>query len=295
MLQRVCDEERASIFISTYYSTPLEAPAAMMVYDMIPEALNMDLSEPEWREKEHCIRRARRYVAISRNTASDLYRFFPVVSADRITVAYPGLDPVFRPAGAGEIESFKSRFGITKPYFLLVGARDSYKNAIAFFRALARLPDRSRYGVVCVGGESDLEPEQRAACAGNELHLLRLGDDDLRLAFGGAIALVYPTVYEGFGMPVVEAMGSGCPVITTPFSSLPEVAGDAAFIVNPYDEVAFADALLKIQEPQLRGGLSASGLKRARMFSWTRTAEIVASVLTEGVTEQASARASKHT
>ena len=287
MLQRVCDEERAAVFISTYYSTPLVTPVVMLAYDMIPEALGMDLAEAEWQEKEHCIRRATRYVAISASTARDLHGFFPWIAADRIRVAYPGLDASFRPVRAQEVESFKQRLRITRPYFLLVGARDGYKNAIAFFASLARLPDRARYGIVCVGGEDDLQPEQRAACAGCELHLLRLGDGDLRLALGGAIALVYPTIYEGFGMPIAEAMGSGCPVITAPFASLPEVAGDAAIIVNPYDQAAFAEALVSVQQPRLRAELIARGAARSRMFSWTRMAESLAAALSETAAEPA--------
>lgn len=280
MLQAVCDEERATVFTSTYYSTPLATPVVMTVYDMIPEVLGMDLNEPGWREKAHCIGRAARFVAISRSTARDLHRVHPEVQPERITVAHVGVDPVFRPAGVEQIEDFKHRHRIGKPYYLFVGSRPNYKNASAFFRAFATLPDRLHYSVLCVGQPAELNAEEKAACEGTEARVLfGLSDEELRLAYGGAQALVYPSVYEGFGMPVIEAMASGCPVITTSHSSLPEAAGDAAIFVNPRDHLSLAAAMSQIRKPELRARLVGAGLDRAKLFSWTTMARSVAAVL----------------
>ena len=281
MLQRVCDEEGASAFASTYYSSPLETPSVMMVYDMIPEVFAVNLNEPMWREKESCIRNARCFVAISTSTARDLCSFYPEIHPARVTVAHCGVNPVFRPAAAAEVENFKQRHGITRPYFLLVGSRETYKNAQTFLRVFAGSSDRQRLAVVCVGGERSLQPELQALRAGSERHMLRLDDEELRLAYGGAIALAYPSTYEGFGMPVAEAMASGCPVITTPNAALPEVAGDAALYVKPMDEAALAQALTHIQQPDLRMSLIARGRAQARLFSWTKMAKIVERVFVE--------------
>src|SRR5262249_28612801 len=129
MLQRVCDEERATVFASTYYSSPLATPAVMAVYDMIPEVVGSDLGIPMWREKEACIRHARRFVAISENTARDLCSFYPEVAPQHVTVAHCGVSRLFRPASPAEIDDFRRRHGIGRPYFLLVGSRTAYKNA----------------------------------------------------------------------------------------------------------------------------------------------------------------------
>jgi glycosyltransferase involved in cell wall biosynthesis len=111
--------------------------------------------------------------------------------------------------------------------------------------------------------------------------VLRLDDQDLRLAYGGALALVYPSFYEGFGMPVIEAMASACPVITTSHSSLPEAGGDAAIYVNPLDHLSLAAAMREIRKPALRARHIAKGLAQAREFSWTAMARRLAAVLTD--------------
>ena len=283
MLQRMCDEEQATVFVSTYYSSPLSTPAVMAVYDMIPEVFGSDLGIPMWREKEACIRHARRFVAISESTARDLCGFYPEVAPERVTVAHCGVSRLFRPAAASEIDGFRRRHGIGRPYFLLVGSRTAYKNAQAFLGAFTRLPDRERLAVVCVGGESRIEPELAALGEGSERHMLRLEDEELRLAYAGAAALAYPSTYEGFGMPVLEAMASGCPVITTGLASLPEVTGDAALIVKPMDEAAMQDAMRRVQEPGLRAALIERGRAQAQKFSWAQMAKILEGVLSEAI------------
>ena len=280
LLQRICDEEGAAAFMSTYYSMPTRTPAVMLVHDMIPEVFGMDRGLPSWQEKHACVLYARRFVAVSRNTARDLGRHYPLIRPEEVTVAHNGVDPLFSPAESPEIERFRRLHGIAKPYFLLVGSRAGYKNTRAFFRAFTRLADRSRYAVLCVGGEP-LEAHELAACAGSDLHQLRLDDEALRLAYCAAIALVYPSRYEGFGMPVAEAMRCGCPVITTSLSSLPEVAGDSALFVDPMDVDGLAIALERVQDRALRSELIARGIEHAKAFSWTAMARSVAAILSE--------------
>jgi glycosyltransferase involved in cell wall biosynthesis len=281
MLQQICDEEGADIFVSTYYTTPISTPSVFMAYDMIPEVIGYDVSEPMWREKRYGINHASSYISISQNTANDLARLFTNISVESVTVAHCGVDPLFTPATIEEITNFKHRYGITKPYFLLVGAGGNYKNAGLFFHAFSKLATKQGFDIVCTGTGISLGNQYREYIAGSVLHPLMFTDEELRLAYAGAIALVYPSKYEGFGMPVAEAMACGCPVITCPNSSLPEVAGEAAIYVNDSNVDELVDALCEVQKPSVRNSLITAGLAQTQKFSWQNMAEKVSQALIE--------------
>jgi len=279
MLQQVCDEEGADLFISTYYTTPLSTPSVFMAYDMIPEVLQANLNEPMWKEKHHAIRHASGYISISENTARDLTRFFPEIALESVTVAHCGVDSLFSPASQEDINSFKTKYGISKPYFLSVGGGADYKNAILFFQAFSQLASKQGFEIVCTGTGVLLEGELRNYTLGSVVHKLQLSDEELRLAYSGAVALIYPSKYEGFGMPVLEAMSCGCPVITCPNASIPEVAGEAALYVNDQDVEGLTDALCEVQKPKIRNSLIAAGLQRAQKFSWLKMAQTMSAAL----------------
>jgi glycosyltransferase involved in cell wall biosynthesis len=281
MLQQICDAIGADLFISTYYTTPISTPSAFMAYDMVPEAIRADLNQPMWQEKHYGIRHASAYIAISENTAQDLVKFFPDISRESIVVAPCGVDSSFSPADPKEVELFKMQYGISKPYFLLVGGRKGNKNAIFFFRAFSKLYSKQGFEIVCVGGDPQLEAEFRAYTPGNVVHVLQLSDEELRFAYSGAVALIYPSKYEGFGLPVLEAMACGCPVITCANASIPEVAGDAAIYVDDSNENELADALCEVQKPDIRELLSEAGLEQAKQFSWSKMAKMVSIALLE--------------
>lgn len=279
MLQQVCDEEGADLFISTYYTTPLSTPSVFMAYDMIPEVFQSNFNEPMWREKHRGIRHASAYIAISENTGRDLVKFFPDIQPDSITVAHCGVKSVFSPADIGEVNSFKTKYGISKPYFIAVGIGANYKNAMLFFRAFAQLPSKQGFEIVCTGSGMVLEEELRAYTAGTVVHKLQLKDEELRLAYAGAVALIYPSKYEGFGLPVLEALACGCPVITCPNSSIPEVAGEAAIYVQDNDVEGLTEALCEVQKPKIRNSLITSGFQQAQKFSWAKMAQTMSSAL----------------
>jgi FkbM family methyltransferase len=279
MLQEVCDREGADLFISTYYTTPLSTPSVFMAYDMIPEVLGADLNQPMWREKHHAISHADAYISISESTARDLVKFFPEVTLDQVTVAHCGVSPTFTPATAAQISEFKYKYGITKPYFLLVGAGGNYKNAILFFRAFAELHSKQGFEIVCTGSGLTLGNEYRQYASGTVVHPLVLSDEELRVAYSGAVALVYPSVYEGFGMPVAEALACGCPVITCANASLPEVGGDAVIYVDSQDVEGLAEQLCEVQKPKVRRSLIAKGLEQVKQFSWQKMADTMSSAL----------------
>ncbi len=277
LIQAVCDHLGADVFTSTYYTSPLTTPMVLMVYDMIPEIFEFDMSARFWMEKETAISYAQRYLCISHSTKNDLLRFYPEIGSDIAGVAHCGVDTgVFRQRPAKEIAAFRKTHGLTRPYFLFVGSRvqtKSYKNSDLYFNALREMAQVD-FDVLCVGGEETIEPSVLDNLPpGAQALRVQLSDHDLSLAYGGAIALVYPSLYEGFGMPVIEAMASGCPVITTHHGSLAEAAGDAAHLIEGHSVSEMADALNHLRDKGVQDDLRARGLTHAAQFSWEPMAE----------------------
>ena len=272
MLQDICDENEIDVFVSSYYTTPTTTPSVFMAYDMIPEIAGYDPNNPMWREKKYGLEYGTAYIAISESTARDLTRFFPQISKDSITVAHCGVNPIFSPASLEELERFKSQHNISKPYFMLVGMRVGYKNAGLFFQAFSKLENQAEFEVVCTGGGSQLEEEFQTYVGNTKVHMLQLSDEDLSAAYSGATALAFPSQYEGFGLPVLEAMACGCPVITCRKSSIPEVGGDAVIYIGERDVEGMLNALREVQKPESRNAFVSAGLDRAKQFSWSKMA-----------------------
>jgi hypothetical protein len=284
LLQRVCDEAGAALFVSTYYSTPIGTPSLMLVYDLIPERLRLDMSDPSWDEKRLAVEHASSYVCISENTRSDLHELEPASHGKPSHVVPLGVEGVFRPAAEEDVAAFRSAHGIDRPYFLLVGDRrgvGGYKNTELLFRALRGWSELGEHEVVCVGGQAHVEPELRLAGPKVRTRSLSLSDEELRLAYAGAIALVYPSRYEGFGLPVAEAMACACPVITTKLASLPELAGEAALYVDPDDPKSLREALGAVRHPDRRARMTAMGVRRVSAFRWDRASAAFAAALSE--------------
>ncbi|WP_212525606.1 glycosyltransferase family 1 protein [Actibacterium sp. MT2.3-13A] len=297
LIQKVCDHLEAEAFTSTYYTTPLSVPMVLMVYDMIPERFDFDMSLRGWMEKETSIAYAQRYLCISESTRRDLLHFYPEIPPDHARVAYCGVDTAtFAERPAGEVAAFREAHGLDRPYFLFVGSRvqhKSYKNSDLFFSALKQMTAVD-FDIFCVGGEKEIEPQVLDSLPeGVRAQRVVLSDHDLSLAYAGAAALVYPSLYEGFGMPVIEAMASGCPVITTRRGSLAEAAGDAALFVEGTSVPEMAEALTRVQDPAVQADLRARGLAHAARFRWEPMAELLAgqveTVIAAGKTPEAQA------
>jgi glycosyltransferase involved in cell wall biosynthesis len=272
LIQDVCDLHEIDVFTSTYYTTPINTPMLLMVYDMIPELFGFDLTHRIWMEKAVAISYAQQYLCISDNTRTDLLAIYPEIPPEQVTVAHCGVDPnVFRPRNAADIAAFKRSHTLDRPYFLFVGSRvqhGGYKNSRLFFDAVSSMPE-AQFDVFCVGGEPVVERDiMDILPRGVKCRRVELSDDELALAYGGAMALVYPSLYEGFGMPVIEAMASGCPVITTHHGSLAEAAGDAALLIGGLSVHEMQVALRTMLSPSTRVAMCQRGLLHTEKFRW---------------------------
>lgn len=278
LLEQVCQHYGAKVFVSTYYTTPMETPSLLLVYDMIPEKFGFDMTARDWREKEIAIAHARRHICISQNTRKDLLAFYPELPESTTTVAHCGVDPtVFRPRSDGDVRALRSRLGLMRPYFIFVGSREqhkNYKNASVFFDAVATMP-AVEFDVLCVGGEKTL-PSCAADINRHRMVQVDLDDEELAVAYSGAAALVYPSLYEGFGLPVAEAMACDCPVISTVHGSLVEVAGDATLKISGHDTSEMTTALRRVQERAVREQLIERGKAQSGQFRWEIMADEIA-------------------
>lgn len=236
-------------------------------------------------------RAASRIIAISHATKADLVRRY-AVHPDKISVIHHGLSPDFCPIPSQQQRAaICARYGIAAAggYLLYVGTIQPRKNLVrlidAFAQAASASPTVRSLQLVIAGktGWLSRQIEQRASDAGiaGQVHFPGyVADADLPALLSGALAFVFPSLYEGFGMPVLEAMACGTPVLTSSTSSLPEVAGDAALLVDPHDSRAIADGLRQlVEDGALRERLRERGLAHAARFTWDRAAQETLRVL----------------
>lgn len=202
--------------------------------------------------------------------------------ADRVVVTPEGCEPRFRPAAARTVAEVAARYRLPPRYLLAVGVQDPRKNLTALLQAFARL---RRHGDIDAGVQLVLAGTQGRLAAPFARTVRTLGlesavvlpgfvdDDDLPAVYSGAAVFVFPSLYEGFGLPVLEAMACGAPVVTSDAASMTEVAGGAAMLVDPRDVAGLAAAVAQVlHDERLRERLRAAGLARARQFSWKTAA-----------------------
>ena len=237
------------------------------------------------------VRSARRVIAISEATKRDLITYYKVPPR-KIRVVYHGRDPIFAPVEDEErIAEVVTRYGVSQPYCIHVGTLQPRKNLMVLVEAWDQLRGKvDRPPQLLLAGrrgwlyDSLLEAVEARSLGG----LIKFADyverEDLPALYSGAMALTFPSLYEGFGLPALEAMSCGTPVLASDTSSLPEVVGDAGLLLDPHDPGAWAGVVQRLMRGKaLQRELSRKGLERAASFTWERCARQTLAVLTGGL------------
>jgi glycosyltransferase involved in cell wall biosynthesis len=296
MVQRSPD----ALFVPAHVVPLVHPPASLVtVHDL--GYLHFPQAHP-WRQRLYLdlstrwsVRASAHVLADSAATRADLVSRYGV-PPDKITVAYPGHDEgIARVFDSAEIEAVKARHGIGGDYFLYVGTLQPRKNlarlveSFAAFRQGARSMVDRRTLLVLAGKQGWLydalfKQVHRLGLEGHVCFPGYISDEDKVALMSGARAFLFPSLYEGFGLPVLEAQACGCPVITSTTSSLPEIAGDGALLVEPRDTMAIAAAMERIvSDSALREKLVERGLANVSRFSWIGCARTVLGAVEQSV------------
>jgi glycosyltransferase involved in cell wall biosynthesis len=290
--------ERLDLFHATHYVIPplARARAVVTIHDIIhilyPQFLPNRAALVYARVMiRRALNRADRILTVSYNTKRDLVDYFGIAPA-RVEVVYNGVSSKFRPdLPREERERVAAKYRLPRPYLLFLGGEKPHKNVRNVLRAFAQAR-RERalpHALVLAGPMPKNRSRVEAIISALELdsRVCRPGvvpEEDLPGLYAGADAFLYPTLYEGFGLPVVEAMASGVPVLTSSTSALQEVAGGYALLVDPMDVDAIAKGIaLLATDPARRAEFVELGKRRARDFSWDRAAERTLQIYAEAL------------
>lgn len=262
-----------SIFHSSYYRVALQKDVVNIttVHDFTYEYFRSGLAKyiHVW-QKGFAIKKSDGIICVSENTKKDLIKFYPMIDESKIKVIYNGVGDEFinlenpKEYLTDEFERLKD-----KKYILYIGDRSSYKNFDIAVEVLKKLND---YSLVVVGGKdfSTTELENMVDIKDRVYHFRGIGGDKLNTLYNNAFCLLYPSSYEGFGIPISEAMKARCPVVSTNISSIPEVAGDAGLLVDEIKVENFIDEIMKLEDSEFRIELINKGLNQSKKFSWDR-------------------------
>ena len=272
------EQEQFDLLHSMAFVSPIlhKIPTIVTVYDLsfvhfpdtFPALQRLYLHSQTARS----VRSARRVITISEASRQDLHDFFEI-PLDKIDVVLPGVDQVFRSVPADQVNAFREKQGITGRFILHVGTLQPRKNVPVLLEAFSL--SRAKGTVLVLAGAKGWQYDEIFAMI-KDLGLERrvhftgyVADQELPLWYNAADALVFPSIYEGFGMPVLEAMACGTPVIAARTSSIPEAGGEAALYFEPQDAAALArhiDSVL--DDDRLAKHMQQSGLEQAQKFSW---------------------------
>jgi len=226
------------------------------------------------------VRKARKVITVSEFSSRAIQDYFGI-SQSKIAVAYPAADKRFHPGyDSGDVRMVREKYNIGREYILYVGLLGGWKNVeglLAAYDIVRREADRPHElvlaGRACRATGKILDTARRLRLGESLRVLPDVDDDDLPLLYNGAAVFAFPSLHEGFGLPPLEAMRCGTPVVCTNADALPEVTGDAARLVPPGNTTALADAILEVlHDDNLRDQLISKGLRQSARFSWEKCA-----------------------
>ena len=264
---------------NTWRSVIGQKPIVVTVHDLIPEMLQGNKRVARCRAQ--LLREASHVIAVSENTKRDVVSLYGIPK-EKISVIYHGYMPSKNTSSAMMDD-------IPWPYLLFVGKRAGYKNFRFFIEAVAPILREKGIGLFCTGSAFTDNEKTMLAKLGVEKKVMQrfVSDSELTALFANATAFVYPSVYEGFGIPILDAFNSGCPVILSNCSCFPEVAGDAALYFDKGDAVSLRTNVVELmKESVLRGELIDKGHKRLASFSWERCALEVSELYRQTLAEK---------
>ncbi len=278
--------DRLDLFFSPNYLVPVVCPAKSVI--TIHDMTYTFFSDKHIKKQlllfntllPGSVRKCSRIIADSENTKKDIMKVFKVPE-EKIVVIHIAADGRYRPLDNKEmISKVKRKYKISSDYILYVGTIEPRKNIIRLIESfnLLKKNNRINYKLVIAGRkgwkyDEIIKTADRSDFRDEIIFTGYVPEEDMVCLYNGAELMVYPSLYEGFGLPPLEAMACGTPVITSNTSSLPEVVGDAAILIDPNDTRRISEAILKVLENRkLRNELAGKGLKRAGMFSWEKTA-----------------------
>ncbi|MFN4227336.1 MAG: glycosyltransferase family 4 protein [Candidatus Ratteibacteria bacterium] len=274
------------ILIHPYYCLHLSGKLVITFHDLVhlifPEMFSPFEVETYKFAAKRAIKKADKIIAVSNSTKKDLIKFLDV-KPDKVEVIHVGLYDFFQNSySKSTIDEVKLKYGIKKRFILSVGTIEPKKNHIRLLNAFVKIKEKINDYQLIICGKPGWKAEEfykrlseikdkikRDIIVTNYIPL-----KDLSILYKYADIFVYPSLYEGFGSPILEAMRCGIPIITSNVSSMPEVAGDAALLINPEDEDDIANAILKLVENrELRENLVKKGFERVKLFTWENTAK----------------------
>lgn len=269
---------------------PVSAPAVLTVHDLafltVPDCAYPTLRTYLERTVPRSARNADHIIAVSQSTRRDVINRFGI-APEKVTTVYEAAGPEFYPESAEQTALSLLEVGISRPFILAVGTLEPRKNYARLLDAYARVLERGAHQDLIVAGgpgwmfQPVLDRIDSLGLA-DRVRIVQPDDAHLRALYSGADAFVYPSLYEGFGIPVLEALACGAPVACSHTSSLPEVLGDVGLSFDPRSVEEITDAILRLLgEADLRGRLRELGPGRAASFSWDRAAEETAAVYHE--------------